>query len=151
MKIGSRRICHSPEFKKPVSGSLTPEPVFLTLLYVAFPSSLDEMTVGQEWGRGKGKRLKHTCINCWFTGSLVIKEREKFRTTPTFEQMETGGILFTDEKSRFESKRHWKVSTILHWKVSTILHQIWPKDILVEMSRKKKKTRHFRDQKISAG
>ena len=33
----------------------------------------------------------------------MIKEREKFRT-PTFEQMETGGILFTDEKSRFESK-----------------------------------------------
>lgn len=143
MKIGSQRICHSPEFKKPVRGSLTPEPVFLTLLYVAFPSSLDEMTVRQEWGRGKGKRLKHTCINWWFTGSLVIKEREKFRPPPRFEQMETGGILFIDENSRFESKGHWKVSDILH--------QIWPKDILVEMSRKKKKTCHFRGQKISAG
>ena len=40
MKIGSQRICHSPEFKKLVSGSLTPELVFLTLLYVGFPSSL---------------------------------------------------------------------------------------------------------------
>ena len=36
----------------------------------------------------------------------MIKEREKFRTTPRFEQMETGGILFIDEKSRFESKGH---------------------------------------------
>lgn len=27
----------------------------------------------------------------------MIKEREKFRMTPRFEQMETASILFTDE------------------------------------------------------
>lgn len=39
----------------------------------------------------------------WKSGD---KRKEEVRTPPRFEQMETGSILFTDEKSRFESKRH---------------------------------------------
>lgn len=39
----------------------------------------------------------------WKSGD---ETKGEVRTPPRFEQMETGSILFTDEKSRFESKRH---------------------------------------------
>lgn len=144
MKIGSQRICHSPEFKKLVSGSLTPELMFLTLLYVGFPSSLDEMTVRQEWWHGKAKKWpKHTCINRWFTGSLVMKQREKLEHHLDLNKWRLGVYSLLMKRAGL------KVKDTERFQIYYIRSD--QKTSWVEMSRKKKKTCHFRGQKISTG